>query len=169
MAGDDFLDFSGFEAQITALISDLNKAVGDVNNASAGAAYNAAEIIRAEQARLLAKAVFKRDRKRHSYHYADGNLIKVTRDKQSAGKVFKLHIGYDTETLRQYPELLVIEFGRPGKSAKRSKPTDSRGRKKGDFPPQISHIRAGLFLAKEKAVKEFNENLYEIAKRDFTG
>ncbi len=165
---EDFIDFSGFEAQITALISDLNKAVGDVNNASAGAAYNAAEIIRAEQARLLAKAVFKRD-KNHSYHYVSGSLIKITRDKQSAGKVFKLRIGYDTETLRQYPELLVIEFGRPGKSARRMKATDSLKRKKGDFPAQISHIRAGLFLAKEKAVKEFNEGLYEIAKRDFTG
>lgn len=169
MAGDDFLDFSGFEAQITALISDLNRAKADVDNSSSAAAYSAAEIIRGEQVRLLQKAKFKQDRENHNYRYVNSSLIKITRDKLSVKRVFKLHIGYDTETLRQYPELLVIEFGRPGKSAKRSKPTDSRGRKKGDFPPQISHIRAGLFLAKEKAVKEFNENLYEIAKRDFTG
>ena len=167
----DFIDLNGLEAAVSALISDLNKAVNDVDSSASGAAYAAAEIIRREQARLLAKASFKRDKKKHQYRFADGNLIKITRDKTVAGRLFKLRVGYDTETLRQYPELLVIEFGRPGKSKNRSKPTDSRGRKKGSFPAEatVSHIRAGLFLAKDEAVNAFNEKLFEIVRKDFKG
>lgn len=162
----DFIKFDGFEAQISALINDLNRAKDDVDSSSEEAAYRAAEIIRREQVRLFGKASFKRDKKKHTYRYASGALIKIVREKNS--RVYKLKIGYNTETLRQYPELLVIEFGRPGKSARRSKLTDSKKRKKGDFP-QNPHIRAGYFLAKDKAVDEFNERLFEIVKRDFCG
>ncbi len=163
---DDFINFSGFEGQISALINDLNRAKKDVDSSSADAAYRAAEIIRKEQVRIFAKASFKRDKKSHQYRFVKEDLIKITRDESLRGKVYKLKIGYDSPTLKQYPELLVIEFGRPGRSARRSRLTDKLSRKKGDFP-QNPHIRPGLFLAKDKAVKEFNEKLFDIVRKDF--
>ncbi len=165
----EFLEFSGMEAEITRLIDDLNRAKGEVDEATEGAAMNAADIIRKEQQRLFAKAHFKRDKEGHRYNNIGSGLISIKQDERAKGKVYKLRIGYDTETLRRYPELLVIEFGRPGKSRTRKKPTDKIGRKKGDFPAHVSHIRAGFFLAKDKAVNAFNEKLLEVAERNFRG
>lgn len=166
---DDFLSFSGLESAVSELIADLNRASGEVDAESEAAALAAAEIIAKEQRRLFAKAQFKRDKSSHTYKMANGGLISINRVFSAKRKVYKLAIGYDTPTLAAYPELLVIEFGRPGKSARRMKPTDKLGRKKGDFPAQVPHIRAGLFLAKDKAVKEFNERLFEIARSRFNG
>lgn len=163
----DMFDFSGMEAEISRLIDSLNRAVTDVENGTEEAALQAAEIIRDEQQRLFSKADFKRDKRSHQYNRANESLIKIKRDDRARGKVYKLRIGYDTETLRRYPELLVIEFGRPGKSRNRRSKKDKLGRKKGDFPAHISHIRAGFFLAKEKAVNTFNERLMEIVRNDF--
>ncbi len=175
MAGDDLINFDGnFQAQISALIGDLNRMTRDVDTEAASAANEAAEIIAKEQRRLFSKADFKRTKKGHRYKYADNGLIKIFRDKKASGKVYKLRVGYDTETLRQYPELIVIEFGRPGKSPRHSSKVmwNSKFRKnvkKGNFPPHVSHIRAGFELSKEDAAKRFEERLFEIVKRDFNG
>lgn len=85
--------------------------------------------------------------------------------KSSSKKYYKLKIGYDSEAIKQHPELLVIEFGRPGKSARRMKPTDSLGRKKGDFPPQTPHIIAGFIIAKDEAAGHFRDRMAEIARQ----
>lgn len=175
MAGDNLIDFDGnFQAQISALINDLNRMVRDVDTETASAANEAAEIIAKEQRRLFSKADFERTKKGHVYRYADSGLIKIFRDKKSSGKVYKLRIGYDTETLKKYPELIVIEFGRPGKSPRHSSKEMwnkklGKNVKKGNFPPHISHIRAGFALSKEDAVKRFEEKLFDIVKRDFNG
>lgn len=165
----EFFEFSGMEAEISQLIDDLNRAVNDVNAAAEGAAMQAAEIIRSNQQRFFAKAKFKRNKKGHRYNNIDSGLITIKRDERAKGKVYKLRIGYDTETLKRYPELYVIEFGRPGTSRTRKKPTDKLGRKKGDFPAHVSHIRAGFVVAKEKAVNAYNEKLMEIVQNDFRG
>ena len=56
-------------------------------------------------------------------HNADlASLIKV-RQAQSK-KYFRMASDKDSETIQQHPELLVIEFGRPGKSARRMKATE---------------------------------------------
>ena len=164
---EDLIQFSGMEAEISSLISDLERSIKDVDAAVPAAALSAAEVIRNEQVRLLAKAHFKRDKKNHVYKMVSGSLITIQQDKASK-RFFKLRIGYDTPTLRENPELLVIEFGRPGKSKGRMKPTDTLGRKKGSFP-SAPHIRTGFFLAKEKAADKFNETLYKIAADDFKG
>ena len=165
----ELIGFDGLETAVTELIADLNRAVQDVDSEAEEAAQNAAGLILAEQKRLFRKAVFRRDKQRHTYKYADETLIKIMRDERSAGRVYKLKIGYDTETLRRYPELLLIEFGRPGKSRKRAKRTDSTGRKKGTFPAHVSHIRAGALFAKDKAAKAFTDRLFEIAADRFSG
>ena len=177
----EFIEFSGMEAEITRLIDDLNRAKNNVNEATEGAAMASADIIRKEQQRLFAKVHFKRDKEGHRYNNIGSGLISIKQDERAKGKVYKLRIGYDTETLRRYPELLVIEFGRPGKSRNRKSLTSTvkrKGkngktikftRKKGDFPAHVSHIRAGFFLAKDKAVNAFNEKLLEVAERNFRG
>lgn len=165
----EFIEFSGMEAEITRLIDDLNRAKNNVNEATEGAAMVSADIIRKEQQRLFAKVHFKRDKEGHRYNNIGSGLISIKRDERAKGKVYKLRIGYDTETLKRFPELWVIEFGRPGMSRRRKNPKDKLGRKKGDFPAHISHIRAGFELAKGKAVNAFNETLLEIAERDFRG
>ncbi len=164
---DDFIVFSGMEAEISKLIEDLNHAKAEVNGSSESAAMSAAQIIQAEQQRLFNKADFKRDKKGHTYNRVNAGLIKISRDQRSKGKVYKLRIGYDAETLRKFPELYVIEFGRPGSTRNRRNSRDKLGRKKGNFPTHISHIRAGLFLAKDKAINAFNEKLMEIVLHNF--
>lgn len=167
--GDDFLQFEGFQAEITAMINSLNRSVDVVDETAAQAVDEAARLISSEQRRLLDKAVFKRDRQRHDYNYINGSLIRIFRDSRTKGRVYKVRIGYDSQTLKKYPELYVIEFGRPGKSAKYSKPKDKFGRKKGEFPAHISHIRAGFYLKKEEAAKRVLEKLYEAAADRFGG
>ncbi len=162
----DFINFSGMEAEISKLMDDMDAAKKEVEEAMPEAAMEAAEIIRAEQQRLLSKANFKRDRPNHHYNNVNGGLIKIMQDRTKS-KRYRLKIGYDSETLRKYHELLVIEFGRPGKSARHSKKTDKLGRKKGDFPAHVSHIRAGFFLSKDKAADACNEKLMQAAQNAF--
>ena len=161
MANDDFFDFdfAGMQMQVNELISRLDKMSDDVDEGAVQAAQEAAEIIAKEQRRLLSQAVF-RERKADLV-----SLIKV-RQAQSK-KYFRLAIGYDSAAIQQHPELLVIEFGRPGKSARRSKLTDSLGRKKGDFPPMTPHIIPGFYLAKEEAAEHFRQRLLEAARRQW--
>ena len=163
------MQFDGFQAEISTMIDSLNHSVRVVDETASQAVDEAAQLIADEQRRLLGKADFRRDRKSHDYNNISGDLIRIFRDNRSRGKVYKVRIGYDTETLKRYPELYVIEFGRPGKSPRYSKPTDKIGRKKGTFPAHISHIRAGFFLKKEEAAKRVLEKLYETAAQRFGG
>ena len=158
---DDFFgfDFQGFQGQINALAEKLDRMSEDVSAEAESAAKEAAEIIAREQRRLLSKALFK-ERKADLI-----GLIRVRKD--SSRKYYRLKIGYDSDAIRQHPELLVIEFGRPGKSARRSKLTDSLGRKKGDFPPMTPHIIPGFYLAKEEAAEHFRQRLLEAARRQW--
>lgn len=158
---DDFFgfDFQGFQGQINALVEKLDRMSEDVSAEAESAAKEAAEIIAREQRRLLSKALFRE-------HKADLiGLIRVRKD--SSRKYYRLKIGYDSDAIQQHPELLVIEFGRPGKSARRSKLTDSLGRKKGDFPPMTPHIIPGFYLAKEEAAEHFRQRLLEAARRQW--
>ena len=150
-------DIDGFQAEIQRLVSDLDGMGRDADQGALQAMQEAAEMIASEQKRLLAAAPF---RERTTDLSA---LIKVVRS--DTKKYKRLRIGYDSEAIKQHPEVLVVEFGRPGKSARRMKPTDSLGRKKGEFPPQTPHITAGFFLAKEKAAAHFREKMMEIVQR----
>nr|DAF04288.1 MAG TPA: hypothetical protein [Caudoviricetes sp.] len=159
MADDMFdLGLEQFQQQINILVRDLDQMSEAVEAGAVEAANEAAEMIAAEQKRLLSAAHFKR---RTSTNLPA--LIKVK--KSSSKKYYRLNIGYDSETIKAHPEVLVIEYGRPGKSARRMKPTDKLGRKKGDFPPQTPHIKSGFILAKDKAAEHFRDSLLEIAKQ----
>lgn len=155
-------------AQITELMGDLSAMSAEINAESEQAAQKAALIIRDHQTRIFAKAHFKRDKASHVYRNAGGGLITVT--KRKIGKVrTKMLVGFDSETLREYPELLMIEFGRPGKSARHSKATDSRGRKKGKFPEEavVMPIRVGFEAAKEQALAAYSEDMLDKTEKLF--
>lgn len=155
-------------AQITELMGDLSAMSAEINAESEQAAQKAALIIRDHQTRIFAKAHFKRDKASHVYRNAVGGLITVT--KRKIGKVrTKMLVGFDSETLREYPELLMIEFGRPGKSARHSKVTDSRGRKKGKFPEEavVMPIRVGFEAAKEQALAVYSEDMLDKTEKLF--
>lgn len=154
-------DVQGFEGQISDLVRDLDSMLTDVDSGAVAAAEESAEIIRQEQLRLLSAAPFKNKR-------ADlAGLIRIA--KSSSSKYYSLKIGYDSTAINAHPEVLVIEFGRPGKSARRMKKTDSLGRKKGDFPPQTPHIITGFLLSRDRAAENFLNRLEEIARRRMGG
>ena len=163
-------DVEGFQKQVTELIVKLDRMAQDVDEGALSAARESAEVIAREQKRLLSAADFA-----HPTANLAG-LIRVRRDKRS--KYYRLSIGYDSEAIRQHPEVLVIEFGRPGKSARRMSPTEQNfeyisdgrlvkvaGRRKGNFPPQTPHIIAGYLIARNEAAQHFQERMLEIARR----
>ncbi len=158
MAEDIFdLGLERFQQQINLLVRDLDQMSRAVESGAVAAAEESAEMIAAEQKRLLSAA---------SFRNKTADLAALITVKQSRSKkYYRLNIGYDSAAIKAHPEVLVIEYGRPGKSARRMKSTDKLGRKKGDFPPQTPHIKPGFILAKDKAAGHFRDRLLEIARR----
>lgn len=157
-------------AQIDNLIEDLNVMQREITAESEIALEKAAEVIAAEQRRIFAQANFKRNKEKHVYKNVNDSLIRVTKKKLGRAKL-KAYVGFDTETLKAYPELILVEFGRPGKSARHSKGTDKLGRKKGDFPAAatVMPIRAGFNLAKESALAAYADDMFNRAAEIFNG
>ncbi len=154
--------------QLTRLCGDLSGMQAEINTASGNAAETAAKVIQQEQERVFKKAHFKRTKKRHRYQNANEGLITISKRKLTSSRL-RLAAGFDTPTLKAYPELVMIEFGRPGKSPGHSKNTDKLGRKKGKFPEAatVMPIRTGFELAKEKAFKAYSENMLDKVQRQF--
>lgn len=151
------LGLEQFQQQIDLLVRDLDQMSDSVEAGAVEAANEAAEMIATEQKRLLAAANFR--------HRTADLAALITVKKSSSKKYYRLSIGYDSAAIKEHPEVLVIEYGRPGKSARHMGRTDSLGRKKGDFPPQTPHIKPGFVLAKDKAAEHFRDKLLEIARR----
>lgn len=150
--------------QINELIADLTGMQREMTAESEIALDKAAEVIAADQRRIFAQARFLRDKENHVYKYADSSLIRVSKKKLGTAKI-RAYIGFDSETLDEYPELILVEFGRPGKSDRHSRSTDKNGRKKGDFPAaaNVMPIRAGFNLAKENALAVYADAMFERA------
>lgn len=102
---------------------------------------DAGKILSDEQKRILSQ----------KYSFAEHpnleNLITVKCKKEKG--TWKVMCGYQTEAIKEHFEVLIIEFGRPGKKGS----TDKRGRKIGVVQP-YSHIRAAMFT-KGTALKEY--------------
>lgn len=144
----------GIQLQIQAMINNMDVMEQAVANELPQIMKQSAQIIQQEQERLLSQ----------QFPQLTGlNTIKIERK----GKKVTAKVGYDTATLQAHPELLVIEYGRPGQSARRKKATDKLGRKKGVFPKQDIHIRAGYQLAKDKAYDSLYNQLSQVAGRHF--
>ncbi len=151
--------------QLTRLCGDLSGMQAEIDTASEAAAEAAAKVIQQEQERVFKKAHFKRTKKRHRYQNANEGLITISKRKLNSSR-FRLAVGFDTPTLKAYPELVMIEFGRPGKSPGRSKNTDKLGRKKGKFPEEavVMPIRMGFQIAKDEAFGKYDEQLTREVK-----
>ena len=155
----DIFGMNDLSTQIMDLIGDNQRLISEVEAESPKAAQHAAEIIAQEQRRILSHAKFERNKPKHKYNNVDSNVIKVIAERSGKSKTSVFAAGFDTKTLRLYPELIEIEFGRPGKSPRYSGITDKKGRKKGNFPAQVMPVRMGFQAAKEKAFKHYSELL----------
>lgn len=157
-------------AQIDNFIEDLNVMQREIFEENATAIGNAAETIMNEQRRIFAKANFLRSKKKHQYKHVNGSLINTTIKRSGRAKL-KAYIGFDTDTLREYPELILVEFGRPGISPKHSQSTDKLGRKKGDFPEAatVMPIRAGFWLARNTALAIYAEKMFKFVQGFWNG
>ena len=145
---------TGLQEAVQALQAAMDKVDVEVIKAMDSVVMDGAEMIRQEQVRLL----------NQKFPHLSG-LIKIKKLKSGQKVVAK--IGYDSETLKQHPELLEIEYGRPGQSSRCSGTTDKLGRKKGKFPSQCIHIRAGYQQAKEKAYEKMYNDLSAVAGKQF--
>lgn len=139
----------------------------------------AAAVIVAEQRRIFAQAKFLRDKKKHVYKGANNSLISMKFKKIGRAKI-KAYIGFDTPTLNAYPELILVEFGRPGKSPRHTSDTEEvknkKGkvrftRKKGIFPAEatVMPIRAGFNLARENALSAYADEMFNRLNEQWRG
>ncbi len=161
----DFFGMNDLSAEIMDMIGDSRKMVSEVESLSPTAARESAEIIAQEQRRIFDKANFERNKRGHTYNMVDSSAVKVIAGRSPKRKTTVFESGFDTPTLKKYPELIVIEFGRPGKSPRYSKKTDKNGHKKGDFPEaaQVMPVRMGFRAAKEKAFRHYADRLMNKA------
>ncbi len=172
----NFFGMNDLSAEIMEMIGDSRKMVSEVENLSPTAARESAEIIAQEQRRIFDKADFKRNKRGHTYKLVNSSAVKVIAGRSPKSKITVFESGFDTPTLKKYPELIIIEFGRPGKSPRYSKRTESKRikgaknfRKKGDFPEeaQVMPVRMGFRAAKEKAFRHYADRLMNKAEEIF--
>lgn len=156
----DFFGMNDVTTQIMDLIGDELKAVAEVEALSPQAAEESANIIAAEQRRILANAPFKRDKPKHQYNNIGAAVIRVVQGKGLRHRAV-FESGFTSEDIEKYPELIEIEFGRPGKTPRYSGKIDKLGRKKGEFPAQVMPVRAGFQTAKEKAFRHYAKRLLD--------
>lgn len=167
---EEFITMDGLSDQITQFCKILDDMGAAVDGALQETAAECAGMIQAEQWRLLA-----------TKHPDLVNYVKCYTRTRSKDYV-RFAIGYNSKTINENFQLLVIEFGRPGKSSrcagemqkkpykyKRKDGTEASViRRKGDFPTSISHIRAGYDIAAGKAADTLNNKLADIAASRFT-
>ena len=165
----DFFGMNDLSAEIMEMIGDSRKMVSEVENLSPTAARESAEIIAYEQRRIFDKADFKRNKRGHTYKLVNSSAVKVIAGRSPKSKTTVFESGFDTPTLKKYPELIIIEFGRPGKSPRYSKKTDKHGHKKGDFPAQVMPVRMGFRAAKDKAFRHYADRLMDKAEELWRG
>lgn len=165
----DFFGMNDVTTQIMDLIGDELKAVAEVEALSPQAAEESANIIAAEQRRIFANAPFKRDKPKHQYNNIGAAVIHVVQGKELRHRVV-FESGFTSEDIEKYPELIEIEFGRPGLTPRYSGGMESKVakghkklRRKGVFPEyaQVMPVRAGFQTAKEKAFRHYAKRLLD--------
>ncbi len=170
------LGLDNMQEQIQALLRDIDKMPAEINEAASSAIDEAAQLIAAEQKRLLSAA-----------HFENSTLNLASLIKVQPVKLFETEnylgrgIGYSSEAIREHPELLVIEYGRPGKSARHMSPFQKeftmttrsgktvtiKHKRKGEFPYDAvcPHIYAGLYIGAGKASKHFRDELFKVLEK----
>lgn len=85
---------------------------------------------------------------------------------EHTGKLWRVKAGYSTEVINSNIEVLITEFGRPGKKARKKGGKDSKGRTIGVVQP-YPHIRAALINKKEQVLKLAEKMLLERIEREW--
>lgn len=159
----DFFDFGldDLQKDIEATIRQLEKMSQELaDNACKRAVEKAAPILLNEEKRLLSQAP-----NYPHFKVLNPSWLKSRVYKNAKGQ-WMCQCGYTTETIEKHPEVLIVEFGRPGsgKKAIRKRGIDRIGRKIGVVQP-YSHIRAAIFNKRDELKKAVGENLLEEAER----
>ena len=85
---------------------------------------------------------------------------------EHTGKLWRVKAGYSTEVINSNIEVLITEFGSPGKKARKKGGKDSKGRTIGVVQP-YPHIRAALINKKEQVLKLAEKMLLERIEREW--
>ena len=85
---------------------------------------------------------------------------------EHTGKLWRVKAGYSTEVITSNIEVLITEFGRPGKKTRKKGGKDSKGRTIGVVQP-YPHIRAALINKKEQVLKLAEKMLLERIEKEW--
>ncbi len=85
---------------------------------------------------------------------------------EHTGKSWRVKAGYSTDVIKNNIEVLITEFGRPGKKARKKGGIDSKGRKIGVVQP-YPHIRTALVNKKERVLKLAEKMLIERIEKEW--
>lgn len=85
---------------------------------------------------------------------------------EHTGKLWRVKAGYSTEVIKSNIEVLITEFGRPGKKTRKKGGKDSKGRTIGVVQP-YPHIRAALINKKEQVLKLAEKMLLERIEQEW--
>lgn len=141
--------------QLDELVKDIDFLNDDIVDSVSGILHDGAEIVAESQRKIISTRSKKLP-----------GLIKVGKlsvNKKGSGR---LTIGYDSEAIKQAPESVIIEFGRPGNSGKtyttrKSKKGGTHRMKIGKIEP-TPHIRKGFDDVQEIVTKKMAEDLGKV-------
>lgn len=157
----DFFSMNGLEEDIKKTLTQLNKMEKAFKSeVCKKAVEEAAPILLEEEKRQLQSVTnygkFKKLNpswlKSKIYQYANGHWI--------------AQCGYPTEIIEKHPEVVIVEFGKPGHAKRVAKKhgIDKIGRKIGVVQPR-PHIRAALFNKKDEINQKITNVLLSEAER----
>lgn len=133
---------------ITQLLHDIDDITEDMYEATARALHEGARIIEAEQRQLIS-----------SKSSVLASLIRTGNLKLNRKNSLSKLTGYFTADIKEHPESVIMEFGRPGSSPKAKKEvtyTNKKGRQVTRRVGKITavpHIRLGFDKKKEEATQ----------------
>lgn len=157
----DFFSMSGLEEDIKKTLTQLNKMEKAFKSEVCKKAVEEAAPILLEEEKQQLQRVANYGKfkflnpswiKSKLYQYANGHWI--------------AQCGYPTEIIEKHPEVVIVEFGKPGhaKRAAKKNGIDKIGRKIGVVQPR-PHIRAALFNKKDEINQKITNVLLSEAER----
>ena len=135
--------------QMQAMIKDIDMMSDEISASAAEIMRESGEMVATEQRRLISGKSSKL-----------AGLIKVGKIYVTKKGNATVSTGYDGEAIKEAPEGVILEFGRP--SGKRT--IDKKGRKIGKMDA-INHIRKGFDNKKDEAAQIAVNKLDEVLKK----
>ena len=157
---DDLLsvDFSKLNLKdLIAILNELDSKVTD--EIMPDVVEEAGETLLQEERRILNAKPYKKNGPRELPTLLTKETIKI-------GKVYKAKAGYTTEAIRNHPETVITEFGRPGKKGRKKGGKDSKGRKIG-VVQAYPHIRTAVINKKDEIYENAERRFKEAIEREW--